>query len=131
MGDQQLSESYCSAVSAAREKKRQDNELKTDTLSPRDGFALSLTFGPDRIQNAQKRLPTVCFNLTGNILEADRRQYSANGSSGVLPKPTKLSDLKNALLDGVPTFLANGSCVQRGHGVFHAFGELQIADRRR
>merc|ERR1712159_143147 len=35
--DQQLSESYCSAVSAAREKKRQDNELKTDTLSPRDG----------------------------------------------------------------------------------------------
>merc|ERR1712159_594251 len=54
--DQQLSESYCSAVSAAREKKRQDNELKTDTLSPRDGFALSLTFGPDRIQNAQKRL---------------------------------------------------------------------------
>jgi len=167
--DQQLSESYCSAVSAAREKKRQDNELKTDTLSPRDGFALSLTFGPDRIQNAQKRLayfereidgqapepgdgtmvgheairairdlevrqqqpPTVCFNLTGNILEADRRQYSANGSSGVLPKPTKLSDLKNALLDGVPTFLANGSCVQRGNGVFHAFGELQLADRRR
>ena len=79
----------------------------------------------------QQRPPTVCFNLTGNILEADRRQYSANGSSGVLPKPTKLSDLKNALLDGVPTFLANGSCVQRGHGVFHAFGELQIADRRR
>ena len=56
---------------------------------------------------------------------------AANGSSGVLPKPTKLSDLKNALLDGVPTFLANGSCVQRGNGVFHAFGELQLADRRR
>ena len=164
--DQQLSESYCSAVVQERAKKRAAGTLKTDGVSTKDGFALSLTFGPDRIQNAQRRLayfeneidsqcpelndgtmvgheavqvirddevsakrpPTICFNLTGNILEADRKQYSASGSSGVLPKPTKLADLRAALLNGVPRFLARGSCVQRGDAFFHAFGELQIAE---
>ena len=53
--DQQLSESYCSAVSA-REKKRQDNELKTDTLSPRTALLCHLHLAQIGSRNAQKRL---------------------------------------------------------------------------
>ena len=37
------------------------------------------------------------FNLTGNTLEADCQKYTESGSNGLLPKPTKLVDLQNAL----------------------------------
>ena len=38
------------------------------------------------------------FNLTGNVMELERERYFQNGSSGVLPKPTKLTDLTDMLL---------------------------------
>ena len=161
--DEQLSEPYCRAVA----KERGDREAKGELVAVArgaDGLPAPLGFGPDRIQNAQKRLAffdaeidyqspedgdgilpgheaiarireaeaaaarpaAIIFNLTGNVLESDRTKYSESGSNGVLPKPTKLSDLQNLLSLGVPQFLHRGFCEKRGDAVFMARSDLQI-----
>jgi len=39
----------------------------------------------------------VMFNLTGNVIDADKEKYLAAGSCGVLAKPTKLSDMTDKI----------------------------------
>ena len=161
--DEQLSEPYCRAVAKERCDREAKGELNAVARGA-DGLPAPLGFGPDRIQNAQKRLAffdaeidyqspedgdgilpgheaisqireaeaaaarpaAIIFNLTGNVLESDRTKYSESGSNGVLPKPTKLSDLQNLLSVGVPQFLHRGFCDRRGDAVFMARSDLQI-----
>jgi len=53
----------------------------------------------------------VIFNLTGNVLDADQEKYMAAGSSGVLAKPTKLSDMTSKLQASLQSFLETGIAV--------------------
>jgi len=53
----------------------------------------------------------VIFNLTGNVLDADQEKYMAVGSSGVLAKPTKLSDMTSKLQASLQSFLKTGIAV--------------------
>ncbi|KAH8054333.1 hypothetical protein JL722_9070 [Aureococcus anophagefferens] len=161
--DEQLSEPYCRAVAKERCDREAKGELNAVARGA-DGLPAPLGFGPDRIENAQKRLAffdaeidyqsprdgdgilpgheaisrireaeaaaarpaAIIFNLTGNVLESDRTKYTESGSNGVLPKPTKLSDLQNLLSVAVPQFLHRGFCDRRGDAVFMARSDLQI-----
>jgi len=60
----------------------------------------------------------IVFNLTGNVMELERERYFQNGSSGVLPKPTKLTDLTDMLLSELQTFVARGTVVADAEGFF-------------
>jgi len=55
-------------------------------------------------------LPIV-FNLTGNVMEYDRKRYLQSGSSGVLPKPTKLEELTALLQSKLEYFICTKVCV--------------------
>jgi len=53
----------------------------------------------------------VMFNLTGNVMDADQEKYMAAGSSGVLAKPTKLSDMTSKIQASLQSFLELGIAV--------------------
>lgn len=50
----------------------------------------------------------IVFNLTGNVMEHDRERYLKSGSSGVLPKPTKLEEFMTLLRSRLETFVRQG-----------------------
>ena len=56
----------------------------------------------------ENRPPILIFNLTGNILEADRLLFLEVGSSGMLPKPTKLEDFMNLLKKNLGLYISQG-----------------------
>ena len=56
----------------------------------------------------ENRPPILIFNLTGNILEADRLLFLEVGSSGMLPKPTKLEDFMNLLTKNLGLYISQG-----------------------
>lgn len=56
----------------------------------------------------ENRPPILIFNLTGNILEADRLLFLEVGSSGMLPKPTKLEDFMNLIKKNLGLYISQG-----------------------
>jgi len=52
--------------------------------------------------------PVLIFNLTGNLLEADRLMFLEVGSSGMLPKPTKLEDFLNLMKKNMGLYINQG-----------------------
>jgi len=64
----------------------------------------------------ENRPAILIFNLTGNILEADRLMFLEVGSSGMLAKPVKLSD-----------FL---TLIKKNLGLYISQGLLQLNDNR-
>ena len=57
---------------------------------------------------AENRPPILIFNLTGNLLEADRLMFLESGSSGMLPKPTKLDDFINLIKKNIGLYISQG-----------------------
>jgi len=60
---------------------------------------------------AGRRDVPVVINLTGNVMEQDLMKYTRAGSFGVLPKPTKASELVALLERELPALLERGSVV--------------------
>ena len=58
----------------------------------------------------ERRGVPIVFNLTGNVMDVDRQLYITSGSSGVLPKPTKLEDLTFLLQRQLGELLNKGLC---------------------
>jgi len=52
--------------------------------------------------------PVLIFNLTGNLLEADRLMFLEVGSSGMLPKPTRLEDFLNLMKKNMGLYINQG-----------------------
>ena len=77
----------------------------------------------------EKRPPTLCFNLTGNLLETDRVMFLSAGSSGMLPKPTKLEDMINLLQSNMGLYVSQGLLQLSGEQVVMDGGALQIGVR--
>jgi CheY-like chemotaxis protein len=77
----------------------------------------------------EKRPPTLCFNLTGNLLETDRVMFLSAGSSGMLPKPTKLEDMLNLLQSNMGLYVSQGLLQLSGEQVVMDGGALQIGVR--
>merc|ERR1712150_37482 len=79
-------------------------------IQPGDGTLL----GSEAIRQIRQEIqgdnrpPTLIFNLTGNILESDRVMFLEAGSSGMLPKPTKLEDLMNMLQSNMGFYVSQG-----------------------
>jgi CheY-like chemotaxis protein len=61
------------------------------------------------VQEEREERPIV-LNLTGNVMDVDRQLYITAGSSGVLPKPTKLDDLTFLLQRQLGDLLNKGLC---------------------
>lgn len=61
------------------------------------------------VQEEREERPIV-LNLTGNVMDVDRQLYITSGSSGVLPKPTKLEDLTFLLQRQLGNLLNKGLC---------------------
>ena len=77
----------------------------------------------------EERPPTLCFNLTGNLLETDRVMFLSAGSSGMLPKPTKLEDMLNLLQSNMGLYVSQGLLQLSGDQVVMDGGALQIGVR--
>jgi len=77
----------------------------------------------------EERPPTLCFNLTGNLLETDRVMFLSAGSSGMLPKPTKLEDMLNLLQSNMGLYVSQGLLQLSGDQVVMDGGALQIGKR--
>ena len=90
------------------------------------GHAAISEIREDEKTKGAARSPAIIFNLTGNGLECDRTKYVESGSNGILPKPTKISDLQALLCLGIPEFVAKGICVERDGGVFMVNDTLRI-----
>jgi len=77
----------------------------------------------------EERAPTLCFNLTGNLLETDRVMFLSAGSSGMLPKPTKLEDMLNLFQSNMGLYVSQGLLQLSGDQVVMDDGALQIGVR--
>jgi len=77
----------------------------------------------------EERPRTLCFNLTGNLLETDRVMFLSAGSSGMLPKPTKLEDMINLLQSNMGLYVSQGLLQLSGEQVVMDGGALQIGAR--
>lgn len=78
---------------------------------------------------ADKRPATLIFNLTGNLLEADRVMFLEVGSSGMLPKPTKLEDLINMLQSNMGIYISQGVLQLSEDRAVMDGGALQLGTR--
>lgn len=77
----------------------------------------------------ENRPPILIFNLTGNLLEADRLMFLEAGSSGVLPKPTKLEDFISMIKKNLGLYLSQGAIKLSGHKLSMDDGAFQIGTR--
>jgi CheY-like chemotaxis protein len=73
----------------------------------------------------------VIFNLTGNVMDVDRQLYIKSGSSGVLPKPTKLDDLVVLLQRQLGELLYKGMCKMSEDGFITTIDESFTYGRAR
>lgn len=77
----------------------------------------------------ENRPPILIFNLTGNLLEADRLMFLEAGSCGVLPKPTKLEDFINTIKKNLGLYLSQGIIELSEHKLVMDGGAFQIGTR--
>lgn len=77
----------------------------------------------------ENRPPTLIFNLTGNLLEADRLMFLEVGSSGMLPKPTKLEDFLNLIKKNLGLYISQGLIQLNENRVVMDDGSFQIGTR--
>ena len=77
----------------------------------------------------ENRPPILIFNLTGNLLEADRLMFLEVGSSGTLAKPTKLEDFLNLIKNNLGLYVSQGLLQLSEHRVVMDDGALQIGTR--
>ncbi|KAJ1451244.1 hypothetical protein M885DRAFT_589608 [Pelagophyceae sp. CCMP2097] len=170
--DEQLSESYCRAVTKEQGERREAGARRAAPPAPRDPDEPPppVVFDGDRITNARARLAffekeldfleprdgdgalhgheavreireleaqqraadpltarrCIIFNLTGNVLESDRIKYTTSGSNGVLPKPTKLTDLTGLLEQGLASFVESGICRLVGDSIVFVNDDFQV-----
>mmetsp|Transcript_35859 Transcript_35859/g.80795 ORF Transcript_35859/g.80795 Transcript_35859/m.80795 type:complete len:176 (-) Transcript_35859:243-770(-) len=68
----------------------------------------------------------ILFNVTGNVLDADRALYLESGSNGVLAKPSNYKDLVLLLECNILNFAAGGLCKLEGDSALMLDG-AQIA----
>lgn len=77
----------------------------------------------------ENRPPILIFNLTGNLLEADRLMFLEVGSSGMLPKPTKLEDFLNLIKKNLGLYISQGLLQLKESRVVMDDGTFQIGTR--
>lgn len=77
----------------------------------------------------ENRPPILIFNLTGNLLEADRLMFLEVGSSGMLPKPTKLEDFLNLIKKNMGLYISQGLLQLNDNRVVMDDGTFQIGTR--
>jgi len=77
------------------------------------------------------RPPTLIFNLTGNILEADRLMFLEVGSSGIIPKPTKAEDFLNIFQKNMGLYISQGLIQVSNGRVVMDDGDFQLGTRFR
>lgn len=100
-------------------------------IQPGDGSML----GHEAIRRIRKevqednRPPVLIWNLTGNLLEADRLMFLEVGSSGMLPKPTKFEDFMNLLTKNIGIYISQGLLQLKDNRVVMDDGALQIGRR--
>lgn len=78
---------------------------------------------------AEKRPHILVFNLTGNILEADKLLFLEVGSSGILAKPTKLEDFMNLIKKNLGLYISQGLLQLDDNRLVMDDGEFQIGER--
>jgi len=115
-------------------KKRQayfKNDKWIQDIQPGDGTLL----GHEAIRKIRAetqeegRPPVLIFNLTGNLLEADRLMFLEVGSSGMLPKPTKLEDFIDLIKKNLGLYVSQGLLQLSGNEIIMDDGELHIGSR--
>ena len=118
----------------ANAKKRQayfKNDKWIQDIQPGDGMML----GHEAIRKIRKeaqeenRPPVLIWNLTGNLLEADRLMFLEVGSSGMLPKPTKFEDFMSLLTKNLGLYISQGLLQLKDNRVVMDDGTLQIGRR--
>lgn len=77
----------------------------------------------------ENRPPMLIFNLTGNILEADRLLFLEAGSSGMLAKPTKLEDFMNLLKKNLGLYISQGLLQLEDNDIVMDGGAFRIGTR--
>ena len=77
----------------------------------------------------ENRPPILIFNLTGNLLEADRLMFLEVGSSGMLPKPTKLEDFLSLIKKNLGLYISQGLLQLNENRVVMDDGKFQIGTR--
>ena len=155
--DQQMSSEYCQCLMDEMQREERPNEdiphfvtfgsdkianakarqayFKNDKwihdIQPGDGKLL----GSEAIRKIREEIqkegrpPTLIFNLTGNVLESDRVMFLEAGSSGMLPKPTKLEDLMNMLQSNMGFYVSQQLLQLCENGVVMDGGALQVGKR--
>lgn len=115
-------------------KKRQayfKNDKWIQDIQPGDGTLL----GHEAIRKIRAEIqedgrpPALIFNLTGNLLEADRLMFLEVGSSGMLPKPTKLEDFINLMEKNLGLYVSQGLLQLSGNQIIMDDGELHLGSR--
>jgi CheY-like chemotaxis protein len=103
-------------------------------IQPGDGSLL----GHEAILKIRKQFqegnlpPVLTFNLTGNLLEADRLMFLEAGSSGMLPKPTRFEDFLHLMRKNMGLYINQGMfqlCENRVLMDAGTENELQIGTR--
>ena len=87
--------------------------------------------GRERVAANDGAEAPVIFNLTGNVMDVDRQLYIKSGSSGVLPKPTKLDDLVVLLQRQLGEMLYKGMCKMSEDGFITTIDESFTYGRAR
>lgn len=77
----------------------------------------------------ENRPQILIFNLTGNLLEADRLMFLEVGSSGMLPKPTKLEDFLSLIKKNLGLYISQGLLQLSENRVVMDDGTFQIGTR--
>ncbi len=77
----------------------------------------------------ESRPPTLIFNLTGNILEADRLMFLEVGSSGMIPKPTTLEDFLNLFKKNMGLYISQGLIQLLDSRIIMDDGAFQLGTR--
>lgn len=118
----------------ANAKKRQayfKNDKWIQDIQPGDGVML----GHEAIRKIRKEIqddnrpPVLIWNLTGNLLEADRLMFLEVGSSGMLPKPTKFEDFMSLLTKNLGLYISQGLLQLKDNKVVMDDGVLEIGRR--
>ena len=107
------------------------NDKWIQDIQPGDGILL----GHEAIRTIraefqeENRPPILIFNLTGNLLEADRLMFLEVGSSGMLPKPTKLEDYLNLIKKNLGVYISQGLLQLSDNRIVMDDGSFQVGTR--
>jgi CheY-like chemotaxis protein len=155
--DQQLSNEYCQCLLAETEKETNPGHpipqfvsFGSDNLTnakarqayfKNDKWAQDICLDDGKLQGheairqilkeaqEENRPPTLIFNLTGNVLEADRIMFEEVGSSGMLPKPIKVEIMLRMIQCNMGMYFSQGLIQLSGDKLVMDDGGLQIGVR--